>query len=91
MPTLEDEPHSGFETELDTMLTELHSFGSLREAIVSEIKTKLETTTRHLKHQEILGKARELLANGDLDEAQKELERVDESASAEVSQEKLQV
>jgi len=36
-----------------------------------------------------LGNSRELLSKGELDNAQKVLERLDESASAEIIQEKL--
>jgi len=40
-------------------------------------------------HRDILSRARSLLLNEDLEGAFKELERVDESATAEIIQEKL--
>lgn len=92
---MDDEPHSGFEVELSLMLTELHSFKDIRTSLASDVNSKLNTTKQYLKkseeYQNALARARGLLLNGDLDGAQRELDRVDEGASAEIMQEKLQV
>jgi hypothetical protein len=92
---VDDEPHSGFEVELAVMLTELHSYNDIRDTLASYIKSKINTTRQYLKkseeYQNAIARARGLLQNGDLDGAQRELDRVDEGSSAEIMQEKLQV
>jgi hypothetical protein len=92
---VDDEPHSGFEVELAVMLTELHSFKDTRDTLASDIKSKINTTRQYLKkseeYQNAIARARGLLQKGDLDGAQRELDRVDEGSSADIMQEKLQV
>lgn len=58
------------------------------------IKKKSETAIKHAKNEEYRGfirVSRELLASGDFDSAEKELNRVDDQASVDVSKEKLEV
>ena len=73
MPTVSDEPHSGFEVELALMLTELHSFKDIRETLTSDVNSKINITRQYLKkseeYQNALAHARGLLLNGDLDGA----------------------
>ena len=44
LPTVDDEPHSGFEIELAAMINELHSFKDVRDSLLTEVNSKIYTT-----------------------------------------------
>jgi hypothetical protein len=75
--------------ELAAMITELKNFSKVRDSIESDLNSKLTTTKQYLAKQEeyqnALGRARTLLLKCDCDGAQRELETVDEGASAEIA------
>lgn len=44
LPTVDDEPHSGFEIELAAMINELHSFKDVRDSLLTEGNSLIYTT-----------------------------------------------